>query len=237
MMNRVDCGCSWRSTRSSSWPSTLLTKWKRLPLWQYGSSASTAMRGPRSDPPMPICTTSVICAWARTDSANARKSVRTASTSCQRPRKDSGTLAASGQRNSQCITARCSVLLIGSPRNMASRSASTWRCSASCISSRTTWRSACTLEASTCSKRLPSRACRVWLKVCRRWASWAKAWRRSKAPSATAASQPCSWLTGKRRDSASSASQAGAWLARPQALPQPAGASAALMQPASTVPA
>ena len=67
--NSVLCGRTWRSTPASSWPSTLETKWKRLPGSTYSASAATAICGPRSEPPMPMFTTSVIAASPRTCSA------------------------------------------------------------------------------------------------------------------------------------------------------------------------
>ena len=69
MRNRVVSGRSVRSTVSSAWPSTLETKCKRLPGWAWAASASTAICGPRSEPPMPMFTTSVMAASLRTASA------------------------------------------------------------------------------------------------------------------------------------------------------------------------
>ena len=59
-MNSAVSGFSFRSVSAMCVPSTLETKWtcrSRLP---YGLSASVAMTGPRSEPPMPMLTTSVI---------------------------------------------------------------------------------------------------------------------------------------------------------------------------------
>ena len=67
--NSVCSGARPRSTPASSWPSTFETKWKRLPGAANWSSASTAICGPRSEPPMPMLTTSVIVWSARTSSA------------------------------------------------------------------------------------------------------------------------------------------------------------------------
>ena len=47
------------STAAKSCPSTLDTKCKRNPGNACGAKACTAMAGPRSLPPMPMCTTSV----------------------------------------------------------------------------------------------------------------------------------------------------------------------------------
>ncbi len=69
MRNNVCSGARPCSTPASSWPSTFETKWKRLPGAANSASASTAIWGPRSEPPMPILTTSVIVWSARTFSA------------------------------------------------------------------------------------------------------------------------------------------------------------------------
>jgi hypothetical protein len=71
-----------RSTAASSWPSTLETKWKRLP-GAANSSASTAICGPRSEPPMPMLTTSVMAASARTCSAYASMASSVSCTSAE----------------------------------------------------------------------------------------------------------------------------------------------------------
>ena len=68
-MNSVRCGSRPRSTGAMSWPSTLLTKCSRLPWWQKASSAGTTICGPRSLPPMPMLTMSVMPSSARTCSA------------------------------------------------------------------------------------------------------------------------------------------------------------------------
>jgi hypothetical protein len=68
--NSVLFGASFAQHReASSWPSMLETKWKRLPGMTNESSAATAICGPRSEPPMPMLTTSVMAASARTCSA------------------------------------------------------------------------------------------------------------------------------------------------------------------------
>ena len=70
-MTSVVFGSRRLSTGAMSWPSTLDTKWKLSPGWRNSSSASTAICGPRSEPPMPMLSTSVNCvpACARTRSA------------------------------------------------------------------------------------------------------------------------------------------------------------------------
>ena len=58
-MNSVRSGFSPRSTAASSWPSMLATKCRRGASGSTcGASACSARRGPRSEPPMPMCTTS-----------------------------------------------------------------------------------------------------------------------------------------------------------------------------------
>ena len=69
MMNSVWRASSRRSTRVMSWASTLLTKCSRLAGWPKLSSAATTICGPRSLPPMPMCTMSVMPSSARTCSA------------------------------------------------------------------------------------------------------------------------------------------------------------------------
>jgi hypothetical protein len=70
-MNSVRVGSSRRSTGVMSCPSTLETKCRRRPGWHQASSAGTAICGPRSEPPMPMLTTSVkpLLAVSRTCSA------------------------------------------------------------------------------------------------------------------------------------------------------------------------
>ena len=109
-----------RSTASMSCPSTLLTKCTRGPLWASGSSAATAMRGPRSEPPMPMFTTSVmpLRVVSRTSSAKASMASRVACTSSLKG------AAPRGARSAVCSTARPSVRFTGSPASIASRRAS-----------------------------------------------------------------------------------------------------------------
>jgi len=70
--NNVLSGRRPASTDCSSCPSMLETKWKRWPGSSGGRgmcSAVTAIWGPRSEPPMPMFTTSVIDLSLRTCSA------------------------------------------------------------------------------------------------------------------------------------------------------------------------
>ncbi|MNT18876.1 hypothetical protein D3C72_1541030 [compost metagenome] len=112
--NKVDSGLTCASTWPSSWPSTFETKWKRLPSIRQSSSALTTMAGPRSEPPMPILTMSVICGLARTCSASASIWFRLTWTSCRALRTAAllpGSQLfnpSSGWRSSQCMTARSS---------------------------------------------------------------------------------------------------------------------------------
>ena len=59
-MKRVRAGSSPRSVSAISAPSTLETKWARKVAGAKGPSARAAIAGPRSEPPMPMLTTSVI---------------------------------------------------------------------------------------------------------------------------------------------------------------------------------
>ena len=80
--------CPGRARFSVSWmwaPSTLETKWRDARAVRKGASASVAIAGPRSEPPMPILTTSVIGsagrALQRADGCRRRTSPMAASTS------------------------------------------------------------------------------------------------------------------------------------------------------------
>ena len=118
----VVSGFKGASTAVNSWPSTFDTKWKRLPGITKSCKATTAICGPRSEPPMPMFTTSVICASALMVSAKANIGFKVACT-CASGSAKSPPKEPSGWRSSQCITARSSVVLMGSPRNIASRCA------------------------------------------------------------------------------------------------------------------
>ena len=60
MRKSVVSALTSRSTSAMWVPSTLETKWTLRSRLQYGLSASVTITGPRSEPPMPRLTTSVI---------------------------------------------------------------------------------------------------------------------------------------------------------------------------------
>ena len=125
MMNRVLAGSSLRSTGEISWPSTFDTKCSVRPGCANTSSAGTTICGPRSLPPIPMLTMCrmPLTAVSRTVSTYVSIASSTCCASalaCRFPK-----LEPRGVRNAACITARPSVELIGSPRNMASRRSST----------------------------------------------------------------------------------------------------------------
>ena len=99
--NSVLSGCSCFEHAASSWPSTLLTKCRRLPVVAKASSASTAICGPRSEPPMPMLTTSVMAASARTASAKASIASSVACTSARSAA--SGTVLSATRRAQQGV--------------------------------------------------------------------------------------------------------------------------------------
>ena len=116
-------------------------------------SASVAMRGPRSEPPMPRFTTSVM-AWPlkpcsspwRKRSAKSVKRVSSCCTSAAMAAPQGGD-ALWPARKAMCNTGRCSVVLIASPLNMACACSSTWlslaSCNKACITAGVTrWREA-----------------------------------------------------------------------------------------------
>ena len=91
-MMSVVSGFRLRSVLCSAQASGLLTKCTRtpvLPSLHSGARASAAMRGPRSEPPMPMFTTSVMArpvlpltSPERTRSAKAQTRCSSACTSC-----------------------------------------------------------------------------------------------------------------------------------------------------------
>ncbi len=122
-MTRVRAG-SRPATVSAKWaPSTFETKWRRGPS-RSGLSARAAMAGPRSEPPMPILTTS-----ANAPPAPEKRPARTCSAKARKrssvPRTSSPAGAGAPPRSAMCRTARRSVTLMASPANIASRRAST----------------------------------------------------------------------------------------------------------------
>jgi hypothetical protein len=176
--NTVLRGCRRFRQAASSWPSTLLTKCRRLPESANASSASTAICGPRSEPPMPMFTTSVMAGSARRVSAKSSIASSVLCTSLSRGCSAGVTAspgADRGQRSRVCSTARPSVVLMASPANIASR----------CSSSRHSCASASRAWVVAASMRLRDRSANTWgaftLKRSNRSGSAAKAWRRSKA--------------------------------------------------------
>jgi hypothetical protein len=142
-MNSVRSG-SRSATVSARWvPSTLDTKWARIPGFQYGLSASVTITGPRSEPPIPMLTTSVIDlpVWPfhaplRTRSVKSRIFASTALTWGMTSAPSTRIGRFERLRSATCSTARCSVTLILSPENIRSRQPATSACSASASSSR-----------------------------------------------------------------------------------------------------
>ena len=112
------------------WRGRCRRRWTRSARGARGESAdaapSTAIAGPRSEPPMPMLITVVKRAAraaidaSRTSSANYSMRSRSASTwrAMSAPPGAFGETA--GTRNAACRTARPSVMLIGSPRHIAS---------------------------------------------------------------------------------------------------------------------
>ncbi len=101
------------------------------------------MTGPRSEPPIPTFTTlrmrlpvNPFQAPPRTWSAKLAIRSRTACTSGTTSLPSTRMCASRGARRATCSTARCSVALILSPENMASRRAGSPRASARAASSR-----------------------------------------------------------------------------------------------------
>ncbi|CAM5691360.1 hypothetical protein SALBM311S_02878 [Streptomyces alboniger] len=98
----------------------------------YARSTSYAIAGPRSEPPIPMLTTLRIrlpvCPVHSPERTRPAKSLIRSSTACTCGTTFSpstSTTAFAGARNAVCSTARSSVMLIRSPRNMASRSPNT----------------------------------------------------------------------------------------------------------------
>ncbi len=177
--NKVLSGRVCASTWPSSCPSTFETKWKRLPAMRQSSSALTTMAGPRSEPPMPMLTMSVICGLARTCSASASICARLSCTSARASRTKAGlsgsqrSRPSAGWRSSQCMAARPSEQFTCAPANIASRACSRPQSRASCSKSCWLWLSIRFLD------RSANRWGACWLNWSRRDASSAKAARRS----------------------------------------------------------
>ena len=107
------------------------TLWKRIFSRQYGLSARAAITGPRSEPPMPMLTTSVkrLPVWPRIFFACARptKSPILSSTSgtSATPSTPGATASEGLARSAACSTERFSVTLMRSPANIASMASGT----------------------------------------------------------------------------------------------------------------
>ena len=76
MMKSVVSGLSARTVSTGATPSTLDTKCMRGPSRANGVNASVAIAGPRSDPPMPMLTTSVIAPGESRPRAAAQPSLK-----------------------------------------------------------------------------------------------------------------------------------------------------------------
>ena len=136
-MKSVCSGSTSATASDRCVPSTFDTKCARMPFFQYGASARLAMAGPRSLPPMPMFTTSVmgLPVWPfqaplRTLSVKPRIFARTAFTSgiTSLPSTRMGRLER--LRSATWSTARFSVRLIFSPAIILSRHANTSACRA-----------------------------------------------------------------------------------------------------------
>mmetsp|Transcript_46292 Transcript_46292/g.128690 ORF Transcript_46292/g.128690 Transcript_46292/m.128690 type:complete len:245 (+) Transcript_46292:1305-2039(+) len=129
MRKSVDSALHSLSTSAMWLPSTLETKWTLRSRLQYGFSASVTITGPRSDPPMPRLTTSVIVlpvkpfhSPERTELTKISILPSTSFTSgiTSAPSTRMGVL--DWLRSATWRTARFSVLLIFSPLNMRAAS-------------------------------------------------------------------------------------------------------------------
>mmetsp|Transcript_11678 Transcript_11678/g.17487 ORF Transcript_11678/g.17487 Transcript_11678/m.17487 type:complete len:209 (+) Transcript_11678:1227-1853(+) len=136
MRKRVVSASTSFSTSAMCVPSTLETKCTLRSRLQYGLSASVIMTGPRSEPPIPRLTTSVIVlpvnpfhSPERTDSTNTLILARTSFTSgiTSLPSTRMGVL--DWLRRATWRTARFSVALIFSPLNMRAASPFTFAAS------------------------------------------------------------------------------------------------------------
>ena len=131
-MNKVRAGSSPRSVSPMSAPSTFETKWLRSCGGAKGASARAAIAGPRSEPPMPMLTTSVI-GWpsaprtrpSRTSAAKLSIFSRAPMISGITSSPSTSTGSPEKLRSAVCSAARLSVILIYTPANIASRLAST----------------------------------------------------------------------------------------------------------------
>ena len=130
---RVVSAFSGRSTSCTWVPSTLETKWTLRSVPRvYGLSASVTITGPRSLPPMPKLTTSVIFLPVK-PSHSPERTLFTKTSSLPSTSLTSGITSAPSTmigvlarlRSATCSTARFSVALIFSPANIFFASPST----------------------------------------------------------------------------------------------------------------
>ena len=126
-MNSVRAGSAEDSASTNCEPSTLATNARRGAPAAWACNASTAMAGPRSEPPMPIlmtrskgCPVDPRTLPERTDSANfsirsrSRRTSGITSTPCTRTTSPGAPI----RRSAVCSTARRSVVLMSSPSNI-----------------------------------------------------------------------------------------------------------------------
>ena len=130
-MTRVVSGSRPVRAWTISAPSTLATKRRSID-GSRGFSASHTSRGPRSEPPMPMCRMALKAlpvapriVPSRTPSARARMRWRPASTSALTGTPSACRSDPSGARRALCSTARPSDRLTMAPPNRPSRAAST----------------------------------------------------------------------------------------------------------------
>ena len=129
---RVVAGSRPERARSASAPSTLAMNRAESPAAVDRRSASAAIFGPRNDPPIPMFTIVVSRspvtprhAPERTASVKSPIDSSTAATSAATSWPSTTSDPPGGIRRAMCRTRRSSDVLIRSPRNMASRRAST----------------------------------------------------------------------------------------------------------------
>ena len=112
------CRVEAASTAAMSAPSMLETRRQRRRMAD-AASAPVAIAGPRSEPPMPMLTTSVIRSSARGSGRRRRPSGRAPRAPRRRRHAVDARRPPAGARSAVCSTARSSVTLICSPANIA----------------------------------------------------------------------------------------------------------------------
>ena len=143
MMKSVSSGSRSRVASAKSFESTFETKRIVSPRSEYARSASYAIAGPRSEPPIPMLTTArmrlPVCPSHSPERTRSEKADMRSSTSCtSRTTSTPSTTSerSRGIRRAVCRTARSSVTLMCSPRNIASRRSSSLQARASSTSRR-----------------------------------------------------------------------------------------------------